>query len=53
MFELILDLIYRPHGSILSPKCLFLVKAGNLFTFGSCGVRKPIQIFHYMSLVFL
>ena len=28
-----------------SPKQLFLVKNGNFFTYGCCGVRKTLQIF--------
>ena len=51
-----MDMIYKPHGRILNLKWLFLVKNAyffTFFTFGSCGVRKTLQIFHQMSLVFL
>ena len=46
MFKQKLNVIYRPHGRILSLKWLFLVKYGNFFTFGCCGVCKTVQIFH-------
>ena len=45
-FKQKLDEIYWPHGCVLSPKWLFLVKSGNLVTFGCCGVRETLQIFH-------
>ena len=40
-----LDVIYWPYGRVLSLKWLFLVRNGNFFTFGCCGVRKTLQIF--------
>ena len=43
-FKQKLDVIYRPHGPILSLKWLFLVINANFFTFGCCGVRKTLQI---------
>ena len=45
-FKQKLNVIYRPHGHVLSLKWLFLIKNGNFFTFGCCGVRKTLQIFH-------
>ena len=46
-FKQNLDVIYRPHGRVLSLKWLFLVKNGNFFTFGCCGVRTnfPLNVF--------
>ena len=46
MFKQKIDMIYRPHGCILSLKWLFLVKNGNFFTFGCGEVRKTLQIYH-------
>ena len=41
-FKLNLDVIYRPHGHVLSLKWLFLIKNGNFFTFDCCGVRTSL-----------
>ena len=36
----------KPHGHVLSPKWLFLVKNGNSFTFGCWWVHKTLKTFH-------
>ena len=36
----------QTHGRVVSLKWLFLVKNGDLFTFGYCEVCKTLQNFH-------